>query len=714
MLATKNLDGPGRAAVWLRGVPLLVLLGLMSCTPPGPKALLEGERLVRARDFTQAIERCLVATELLPSNAHAWNYLGLAYHGAGKPAEARQAYTQALSRDRNLAIVRFNLGCLLLETGDYPASVNEFTTFTIVQQQSEQGFVKLASAQIKTRAYDAAEASLKKALQLNPRNPESLNNLGWILLQKRRGREAYNQFLAAIQSDPKYAPALLNLAIVSQQMNNRPLALKAYRDYLQCRKEPFLPGPELIEPWIAQLASELQPVAKPPATIPTNAPPAEAAARTPPPAPLLSSTGTHPPNTKGGQPSPLPPALDFPAVPAQPKSATVGEPKANPDNLGKNAIPSPAVGATTPIASPPASVSEAQKTKAPEPVDARPKPDAETLLTSKKPEPTVVVSPVGNNAPPPPPVAAEPQPKEIEKRPSTPVVDTPLVRAASPPEGGVFRSSTPTAPPETEETARDAAAAAEKTGFWQRVNPWRWIRGSDKPSTVTPLRASDSQDVNGAANKPGGPQPSSTDRKATPPAPGLPLMKRIDSTEKIVEVASASIPRSGPRYASRITVPLTAGDLERSRNELNTGLQLREQGKLEGALEAYRRAVAADPRHYEARYALGLGLAEVNDLPGSLAAYEAAVSVKPDAIPARYNFALALRKSGFPEDAADQATAILARSPNEVRAHLLLGSLWSSELGVVPKAREHYRAVLEIEPRHPQSAVIRTWLATHP
>ena len=742
MLATKNLGDPCHAAVWLRSVPVLALLGLLSCTPPGPKALLEGERWVRAGEFERAVEQCLVATELLPSNAHAWNYLGLAYHGAGKPAEARKAYTQALGKNRDLAIVRFNLGCLLLETGDYPASVNELTTFTYLQQQSEPGFVRLASAQIKTRAYDAAEASLKKALQLNPRNPESLNNLGWVLLQKRRGREAYNQFLAAIQSNPKYAPALLNLAIVSQQMNNRPLALKAYKDYLQNRKEPDQPGPALIEAWIAQLTSELQPAPKLPASVQTNAGPPEAAPRTVPSSPSQRNADAHAPVANGGQPTlpaasetpvsaPAPPvasatpsaespsaielraisiARSVPAEPVKPHLPNGVEPRRD-----GSALPTKAVDVPPAAAPPPPLVIEAQRSPPTERADATPKPEAESLLTPKKAMPLTLPPRVVKNAEPPLVVAAASKPPDVEKGPSAPAADGPSVRAI--PLGAEPAFSLPAIPQEMEAGPPEAPTQAEKTGLWQRVNPLRWFRGSEKRSaSSTPLLASNSEDPNGGAIKTTDPQPVVANRKTSPPFPPVVTqsIRRSDSTEMASEVVLATIPWAGPRYVNRSAVPLIAGDLEKSRQELNAGSELRQQGKLQDALKAYRRAVSADPRHYEARYTLGLALAESNDLPGCLAAYEAAVSLKSDAIPARYNFALALRKSGFPHDAAEQAAAILSSSPNEVRAHLLLGSLWAGELGVVPLAREHYRAVIEIEPRHPQSAVIRTWLATHP
>src|SRR4051794_39806510 len=71
-------------------VPAVVCLGLLltGCTPAGPRNLLEGKRLIEKGRYVQAIERLTNAVALMPTNAQALNYLGLACQYAGKPAEA--------------------------------------------------------------------------------------------------------------------------------------------------------------------------------------------------------------------------------------------------------------------------------------------------------------------------------------------------------------------------------------------------------------------------------------------------------------------------------------------------------------------------------------------------------------------------------------------------------------------------------------------------
>src|SRR5262245_3491902 len=82
---------------------------LAACKPPGPKALLDGQRLLEKGRYAEAVERLEVATDLLRTNANAWNYLGIAYHQAGQWTNAIRAYHRALAVSPDLMEARLNL-----------------------------------------------------------------------------------------------------------------------------------------------------------------------------------------------------------------------------------------------------------------------------------------------------------------------------------------------------------------------------------------------------------------------------------------------------------------------------------------------------------------------------------------------------------------------------------------------------------------------------
>lgn len=381
MVATKN--SPQKL---LLPPVLALLLGLAGCTPPGPRALLAGDELLRAGKASEAIAELQRATELLPGEPRAWNLLGLAYHHAGQPQPATLAYRQALLRDRSnlVAGAHFNLGCLLLEQNMSAGAAEALRSYTLLTN-SPAGFARLGSAQVRLRQFAEAERSFVTALRWDAKNAEALNGLG--LIRALRGqREAAQYFTAALQTDPKHAPALLNSAVLAQQNPaTKAAALQRYRAYLAVR--PHGAQAESVKSIVRQLETELAPTPAPqpralvselPKTNPPVAPVIPPAKTNPPPATPILVTKTNapvpPPKTNAAvvltnKPAPVPPSVPVTIVtvtePAPPKIAATEPGPAKPK-------PEPATVA------PPAPQVEK------EPVAALPTRDASPVPTEKK------------------------------------------------------------------------------------------------------------------------------------------------------------------------------------------------------------------------------------------------------------------------------------------------------------------------------------------
>src|SRR5262249_40102522 len=111
------------------GLLIVTCVWLFGCAPPGPRALLQCKKLMEQSQYRQALTKLEKATTLLPKNALAWNYLGLAYHACAQPDQAAKAYRTALSLDHKLSAVRYNLGCLFLEQDNLPAAIDELRSY---------------------------------------------------------------------------------------------------------------------------------------------------------------------------------------------------------------------------------------------------------------------------------------------------------------------------------------------------------------------------------------------------------------------------------------------------------------------------------------------------------------------------------------------------------------------------------------------------------
>ncbi len=549
---------------------LALALCLSGCTPAGPRALLKGKKYLDRGDYADAIAELKTATEILATNAAAWNYYGVALQRASQLDDAANAYNRALNLDRDLVETHLNLGILFLQQGKPDAAKTEFTAYTLRRPNDATGWLKLGSAQLKLGETVPAERSFSAVLALKTSEAEAYNGLGLARIQRGKPREAAQFFAAAIQSRPGFAAALLNLATVNHQfLHDNKTALENYRAYLALTPPPA--NADAVNNIAAALEKSLTPV--------VVAPPPAAATK------------------------PSPPVI-----------AAV-EPKPTQKNL------------------PPA---------------VRPPPRAET------PKPVAVI-------PPPQVVQVTPEPKIISTPAAVqPVQELPVPEPAAKPSlfNRLFAAPTP-----------DAAAAPKFLA-----------------SGITPL--------------PGDPAP--------PPPPPAPEKKVVP----VVIIPPA--PVDFPRYNYLAPLRPQPGNRRAASSSFTQARMAEQDQNWPQALAEYNQAVALDPSWFEAQYNAGVIAHRLRNYDSALASYETALALQPGSVDARYNFALALKAAGYVPDAANELKKILAANPDEVRAHLALANICAQSLRDPAQAREHYQKVLELDPKNPQTADIRFWLAANP
>ena len=218
---------------------LAVVMAAVGCTPAGPRALLRGKIFLDRGEYAEAMTQFKAATDLLVTNAAAWNYYGVALQGAGHADEAVKAYQSALKFDRDLVEVHYNLGNLALEQGRADVARSEFTAYTLRRANDAAGWLKLGTTQLKLGEITAAERSFSAVLSLKQFEAEAYNGLGLARIQRSQPRDATKFFAAAVAVKKNYTAAILNLATVSQQyLHDNKTALENYRAYLALSPHP--------------------------------------------------------------------------------------------------------------------------------------------------------------------------------------------------------------------------------------------------------------------------------------------------------------------------------------------------------------------------------------------------------------------------------------------------------------------------------------------
>ncbi len=234
---------------------VVAAVGLLvtACGPPAAHELRQGEKYIEAGQYTEAITVLREATRVLanaphPVQAKAWNLVGLACQNLGQFDAADNAYRLALKLDRDNAVVDYNLGCLRSQQANYPGAIDYLTTYIALRPKDVQGYLRLGTVHFhfaleqrtgpeRTRLLEAARRDWETADSVSV-SAFAANALGMLQMQRRAPtteniRAAQASFELALQRDPQYAPALLNLAIVTQQYYRNPAqALQFYHQYL--------------------------------------------------------------------------------------------------------------------------------------------------------------------------------------------------------------------------------------------------------------------------------------------------------------------------------------------------------------------------------------------------------------------------------------------------------------------------------------------------
>jgi tetratricopeptide (TPR) repeat protein len=143
--------------------------------------------------------------------------------------------------------------------------------------------------------------------------------------------------------------------------------------------------------------------------------------------------------------------------------------------------------------------------------------------------------------------------------------------------------------------------------------------------------------------------------------------------------------------------PVLSRDAMRAVSEDAFGTALTADGRLDEALERYRRAVELDPTRASAHNNLGVALRQQGAVEEAIEHYREAVRLEPSA-PSRYNLANALVPLGSLDEAAALYRAAIAERPDMIRALTNLGLVLQRQ-GNLAAAEQQLRQALEVAPR---------------
>jgi tetratricopeptide (TPR) repeat protein len=147
--------------------------------------------------------------------------------------------------------------------------------------------------------------------------------------------------------------------------------------------------------------------------------------------------------------------------------------------------------------------------------------------------------------------------------------------------------------------------------------------------------------------------------------------------------------------------PALSADHMRAITDHNLGAELQTQGRLDAAIEHYRRALAVKPDYAPAYNNLGTALLAKGRAQEAVEAYEQALKLEPDYANAEYNLGNALLQAGHPDRAVPHFRRSLELGPGSADAHNNLG-IALAESGQPSEAIAQFREALRYEPDSPR------------
>ena len=132
------------------------------------------------------------------------------------------------------------------------------------------------------------------------------------------------------------------------------------------------------------------------------------------------------------------------------------------------------------------------------------------------------------------------------------------------------------------------------------------------------------------------------------------------------------------------------------------GNALKDQGKLEAAIEAYNKALALKPDYADAYFNMGVALKEQGKLEEAIEAYNKALALKPDYADAYNNMGVTLQEQGKLEEAIEAYNKAFAIKPDYAEAYNNMGVTLKDQ-GKLEAAIEAYNKALAIKPDYAET-----------
>lgn len=159
----------------------------------------------RAGEFGLALSGYRAAVDIRPDFVDAFVAMANALDSMGRADEAVECYERALAIRPDYAEAHFNLGVLETARGRHAQALRRYLHAVQIKPDFARAHQHLGVLQGELQQLDAAEASLRRALSIEPESAEILHDLAAILLARGRSPEGVRLLLPRLADTAPWA-----------------------------------------------------------------------------------------------------------------------------------------------------------------------------------------------------------------------------------------------------------------------------------------------------------------------------------------------------------------------------------------------------------------------------------------------------------------------------------------------------------------------------
>jgi tetratricopeptide (TPR) repeat protein len=188
------------------------------------------------KNYTDAVAYLEKARTLWPNEAKVYLELGYANEMLKKKTVAIDFYNKCLSLDDEYALAYKYLGLLYYDDFNNEKAIENFEYYLelVPDTEDDNVYYKKGVAENDLARYNAALASVKKAVELKPRSTRNINELAYTYYLLENADDALNNYDRALLIDPKSLSALNGRADVYRKLKkDAAAAIKLYAKTLE-------------------------------------------------------------------------------------------------------------------------------------------------------------------------------------------------------------------------------------------------------------------------------------------------------------------------------------------------------------------------------------------------------------------------------------------------------------------------------------------------